>query len=80
MKWKKKYVNYLKIMIRPRYDYYSPKEQLCKMGDDCMLYLDYCGPELIKYLDSVIVTDDNGDQWLTVEFNEIEAKIRKLLS
>ncbi len=31
--------------------------------------------EVIKYLDSVIATDDDGCQWLTVEFDEICDKI-----
>jgi hypothetical protein len=66
-------------MERPRYKNYSPKEQITKLGDDCMKYLDELGPELIKYLDSVIVTDDDGCQWLTVEFNDIEDKIKELL-
>ena len=34
--------------------------------------------KVIEYLDSIIVMDDNGCQWLSVEFNEMEEKIRKL--
>ena len=38
---------------------------------------DLCN-KIIKYLDSVIVTDDDGRQYLTVEFNEVEEKIIEL--
>jgi len=34
--------------------------------------------KVIEYLDSIIVTDDHGQQWLSVEFNEMEEEIRKL--
>ena len=34
--------------------------------------------KLIEYLDNIIVTDDHGQQWLSVEFNEMEEEIRKL--
>jgi len=34
--------------------------------------------EIIKILDKYIVTDDDGCQWLSIEFNELEEKIRDL--
>ena len=34
--------------------------------------------KLIEYLDNIIVTDDHGEQWLSVEYNEMEEEIRKL--
>ena len=34
--------------------------------------------KVIEYLDNIIVMDDDGRQWLSVEYNEMEEKIRKL--
>ena len=36
--------------------------------------------KVIEYLDSIIVTDDDGRQWLNVEYNEMEKKIRALFN
>ena len=34
--------------------------------------------KIIKLLDKYIATDDDGRQWLTIEFNELEELIRDL--
>ncbi len=34
--------------------------------------------KIIKLLDKYIAMDDDGCQWITIEFNELEEKIRAL--